>query len=83
MNLHTITTAQVIKTKARLKGVGLLNEKDNLLIGVFIQAMETKDVSALNRDSLIEIWHLVQFGQWLDENKPKMKYKNNKRISLD
>lgn len=83
MNLDTLSATQVIKAKARLKGIGLLNEKDALLFGLFISAMETKDVSKVSKDHLIEIWHLVQFTDFLDKNPPKMKYKNNNRISLD
>ena len=83
MNIHTITVAQVIKMKSRLKGAGLLGKKDADIIGTFITATEENNPSAVTRDMLIDIWHLVQFTNLLDNPSTTFKYKNNKRISLD
>lgn len=84
MNIHTITTAQVIKTKSRLKGAGLLNKLDNDVLMRFIAAMEANDVSTLKRDDLVDIWHIVEFTKWLEANPQQIKYKkDNSRISLD
>lgn len=83
MNIHTITVAQVIKMKSRLKGSGLLNKKDADVIGVFIAATEENNPSAITKDMLIDIWHLVQFTNLLNNESTTFKYKNNKRISLD
>lgn len=84
MNIHTITVAQVIKTKSRLKGAGLLNKTDDLILKRFISAMEVNDVSTLTRDDLVDIWHIVEFTKWLEANPQQIKYKkDNSRISLD
>lgn len=84
MNLSTITVSQVVKARARLKGIGLLGKKDDALLSCFLEAMNNNDVSHLTRDSLIDIWHLVQFTIYLDKNPQEVKYdKNNKRIFLD
>jgi len=69
--------------KSRLKGSGLLNKKDADIIGVFIAATEENNPSAITKDMLIDIWHLVQFTNLLNNESTTFKYKNNKRISLD
>jgi hypothetical protein len=87
-----ITPAQVIKMKSRLKGMGLLNKKDELVIGVFISAFENNNPDAVTREMIIEIVHLIEFTNRfsvdavkykIDKETPVFKYKNNKRISLD
>lgn len=83
MNLSTITPAQVVKAKSRLKGIGLLSKEDDALFTLFLQAIENNDVTMLKRDNLIDIWHLVQFSVYLDGNPQQIKYRNNKRIFLD
>ncbi len=60
-----------------------MNKKDADIIGVFIAATEENNPSAITKDMLIDIWHLVQFTNLLNNESTTFKYKNNKRISLD
>jgi hypothetical protein len=90
-----ITPAQVIKMKSRLKGMGLLGKKDELVIGVYIGAIEDNDPNSVSKEALIEIAHLIVFtnSHFDSESSAKykvegsdalvFKYRNNKRISLD
>lgn len=88
-----ITPAEVLKAKSRLKAIGLYNKKDDLIFGVFIQAIESQNVQSLTKEMLIEISFLIQFANSVGDSiaskkynidgVSKMKYKNNKRINLD
>lgn len=95
MNIHEITVAQVVKMKSRLKGAGLMNKKDDEVIGVFLKAANDNNPALLTREMLIEIFFLIQHSnQFLEgqssakyelklDGGQKMKYKNGKRIFLD